>query len=440
MKKFLFGAIAMLLLTIVGCRNDDFNSTQQIKPVPFKVITHYDRSYGDQKPNAASVTITNLETQEKIEKQTDANGEVSLSELLPGEYNVSITQKLSAEKFLEIFGYNLTGQDEITFNGSQEKVVVNSNTSSVSISLTAGTIGSLVLKQIYYAGSDVKKGAVFRDQFVEIFNNSNEVQYADGLYFAQLKGNGSKKVDGYTLANGQYDWSKSPGNSIGSAANTDYVYAIYVYKIPGTGKQYPINPGESIVIAATAINHKEPILDNSGNPIKIEDPELTVDLKNADFEGYLGNYRQSIGQPVYFTDIDNPSVPDLEVIHMGEGAKDFLLNPQGRESMVIFRATEVEVAAYPKVYLPNGDKKYQYLRLPNKAIIDGVDLNLKDQGRPKQLADNVDSQYTFTALGAYSSSCVMRKVKTTVNGRKILQDTNNSQQDFTTVRANPRGF
>ena len=90
--------------------------------------------------------------------------------------------------------------------------------------------------------------------------------------------------------------------------------------------------------------------------------------------------------------------------------------------------------------MPNGDKKYQYLRLPNTAIIDGVDLNLKDQGRPKQLADNVDSQYTFTALGAYSSSCVMRKVKTTVNGRKILQDTNNSQQDFTTVRANPRGF
>jgi hypothetical protein len=34
----------------------------------------------------------------------------------------------------------------------------------------------------------------------------------------------------------------------------------------------------------------------------------------------------------------------------------------------------------------------------------------------------------------------MRKTKETINGRVVLQDTNNSANDFVTVQANPRGY
>src|SRR5690606_18853036 len=82
------------------------------------------------------------------------------------------------------------------------------------------------------------QGASFRDHFIEIYNNSNEVLYADGLYIATLEGNTNSTLTSYTLPTGQYDWSQSTGNNIGSAANTDYVYASNIIKVPGTGTQY----------------------------------------------------------------------------------------------------------------------------------------------------------------------------------------------------------
>jgi len=440
MNKYLFLILSILMLILNGCREDDFRANQQLKPVSFKVLVSYDQSYGTAKVHNALVSLTNIETKQKIEKTTDKNGELNLTGVLPGEYNISVQQTFTAETFLKTFGYNLTGQDEITFNGNQEKVIINANTTSTSIVLKTGKIGNLVLKQIYYSGSDVKRGAIFRDQFVEIYNNSNEILYADGLYFAQLKGNNNTKTTIFTLPNGQFDWSKSDSNEIGNKANTDYVYASYVIRIPGSGTQYPIKPGESVVIAATAINHKEPFTDNNGKSVSIEDPNLTVDLSKANFEGYLGNYRKSIGQDVYIQDIDNPNVPDVEIAFWGDGSKDFLLNPQGRESFVIFRATNEQFSSFAKRYLPNKAQNRQYLRIPNSIITDAVETNLFNEGRPKQLSTSLDSQYVFDPFGAYSSFAIYRKVSKTINGRVILQDTNNSKNDFEVKKANPKGF
>ena len=55
-----------------------------------------------------------------------------------------------------------------------------------------------------------------------------------------------------------------------------------IIKIPGTGNTYPVQPGESIIIAEDAINHKE------FNP-------LSIDLSKANFQYLKGR-----------NDIDNP--------------------------------------------------------------------------------------------------------------------------------------
>ena len=45
----------------------------------------------------------------------------------------------------------------------------------------------LIFKEIYYCGSRPEKGGVyFRDQFYEIYNNSADILYLDGIYFANL--------------------------------------------------------------------------------------------------------------------------------------------------------------------------------------------------------------------------------------------------------------
>lgn len=56
------------------------------------------------------------------------------------------------------------------------------------------------------------------------------------------------------------------------------------------------------------------------------------------------------------------------------------------------------------------------------------------------MTTEVDAQFTFVPEGTYSSYAVIRKTQTTINGRKILKDTNNSAEDFVSQKANPRGF
>ncbi|PTT14387.1 DUF4876 domain-containing protein, partial [Flavobacterium sp. HMWF030] len=79
---------------------------------------------------------------------------------------------------------------------------------------------------------------------------------------------------------------------------------------------------------------------------------------------------------------------------------------------------------------------------PNSAIVDGVDTT-KDLGAgfiPKKLATQIDGGTTYLPSGFFSSKSVIRKTKTTIAGRIILQDTNNSSNDFVEITANPRGF
>uniref|UniRef100_UPI00263342AF DUF4876 domain-containing protein n=1 Tax=Flavobacterium sp. TaxID=239 RepID=UPI00263342AF len=82
-----------------------------------------------------------------------------------------------------------------------------------------------------------------------------------------------------------------------------------------------------------------------------------------------------------------------------------------------------------------------FIQIPNNKIIDGVDLqhyNPSSQ-RPKMLQSQIDASF-INCDAAYNSQAVYRKVKSIVNGRKILEDTNNSANDFVKFKANPRGF
>ncbi len=87
-----------------------------------------------------------------------------------------------------------------------------------------------------------------------------------------------------------------------------------------------------------------------------------------------------------------------------------------------------------------------YKQIPNSVIIDGVDLqhfNPNSQ-RPKMLSASIDAS-SVSCDAAFNSQAVIRKTKTEVtmaNGskRKVLEDTNNSANDFVKQAALPRGF
>lgn len=435
MKKILSIFILLFALIIQSCSNDD-NENEALKPVDFSVSLKYDATFNSQVVKKASVTIVNTETANKYTVESDENGVALFKQILPGSYSITATKVIQSAEFTETFGYTPT-EAEINFNGAESSVIVNATAVASNIEMKTSKVGDFVIKQIYYGGSDTKKGAVFRDQFIEIYNNSNTVQYADGLYMAQLTGSTTTTVYTYTLANGQFDWSKSEGMTIGSAANTDYVYGINIIKIPGNGTQYPVQPGASIVIAQNAINHKANYVDNSGKAVSIVSPELTVDLSTADFEAFLGTYSGS----TYQYDIQNPAVPDVTIAYWGNSNNDLILDSLGRQAYTIFKMTDAEFAALKKYKNPKGDASLS-LQIPVAILIDGVDTT-RDLGTllvPKKLPSQIDGGNTYIPSGAYSSKSVIRKTKTTIAGRIVLQDTNNSSNDFVEITANPRGF
>lgn len=284
MKKILSIFILLFAFIIQSCSNDD-NENEALKPVDFSVSLKYDATFNSQVVKKASVTIVNTETANKYTVESDETGVALFKQILPGTYSITSTKVIQSAEFTETFGYTPT-EAEINFNGAESSVIVNATATTANIEMKTSKVGDFVIKQIYYGGSDTKKGAVFRDQFIEIYNNSNTVQYADGLYMAQLTGSTTTTVASYSLPNGQFDWSKSEGMTMGNTANTDYVYGINIIKIPGNGTQYPVEPGKSIVIAQNAINHKANYVDNNGKAVSILSPELTVDLSTADFEAF----------------------------------------------------------------------------------------------------------------------------------------------------------
>lgn len=452
--KQLLGFLTIILL-LVSCRDDEFgNGSNNLQPISFRVNVKYDASYNTLQAKNAVVTMINNNSGDSYTANTDANGFANFTSVIPGTYKITVSKKMLADEFNSTFGY-ISSAAEIIFNGVQENAIINANIQTTFIELKGARVGDLLIKQIYYAGSHVTQGANFRDQFIEIYNNSNETIYADGLYIAQLygKANTNTTNNNYSQANGQFDWSKSIGMTSGSSANTDFAYADYVLKIPGNGTQYPIFPGQSLVIAQNGVNHKAPLVDNSGTPITVQNPFLTVDLSTADFEVYLGDFNLSIGEPVYKYDIQNPAVKDMQIAYWGRTGSwspnnDFIIDNLGRDSFVIFKAdhfSSFPEYADPSVTTITTGTRY-YKQIPNSVIIDGVDLqhyNPNSQ-RPKMLNASVDAS-SISCDASFNSQAVIRKTKSDVtmsNGtkRKILEDSNNSANDFVKQQANPKGF
>jgi len=434
MKKTLSIFIILFGLIIQSCSNDD-NENEALKPVDFSVSLKYEAAFNSLNVKKASITIVNTETANKYAVESDESGVALFKQILPGTYSITATKVIQSAEFTETFGYTPT-EVEINFNGSASSIIVNATAIATSIEMKTSKVGDFVIKQIYYGGSDTKKGAVFRDQFIEIYNNSNTVQYADGLYMAQLTGSTTTTVAAYSLPNGQFDWSKSEGMTLANA-NTDYVYALNIIKVPGNGTQYPVQPGKSIVIAQNAINHKANYIDNNGKAVSIVSPELTVDLSTADFESFLGTYSGD----TYQYDIQNPAVPDVNIAYWGNSNNDMIFDSLGRHGYTIFKMTDAEFAALKKYKNPKGDASLS-LQIPVSVLIDGVDTT-RDLGSllvPKKLPSQIDGGNTYIPSGAYSSKSVIRKTKTTIAGRIVLQDTNNSTNDFVEITANPRGF
>jgi len=436
MKAKLFLFISLLGIGLSACKKEsevtkpiDLTLNLSVDPAQISFPVPYEK---------ATVEIINKTNNEKYAGKPSSNGQVVFSGIVPGTYSVNVSMTLSAAEFTELSGIAREEDYHLNYAIDNQSYLENS---SVDMKLiTSEVIGGFVFKQIYYVGSSTKDGALFRDLFVEIYNNSNTALYADSLCFGLVLGKINTTKTDFLLPNLQYDWSQSIGMLQNGDANNDYVYAKAIFMIPsdGTGRKHLVQPGQSLVIAGTAVDHTKPYVLNNGKEQTIGNGALTVDLSKADFEVYLYPYDQKVnpGATKFASDVDNPQVPDMETI-FATGMNDLVMNPQGKESYILFKSGgKADPNQFPKYANPETRtitaSTNKYPQIPLSYVVDAVEVaaSVEKDKTARRLPLKHDAGSISVDGGQYSSQSIVRKTKTTVNGRRILKDTNNSTADF----------
>lgn len=397
MKKIL--PLILLAGTLLpACKN---NRSGDLRTASVTVKVNYPSTYSQQKASQVNVTITSVSDGSAKTGITGDDGQAVFPGVLPGSYNISVTRSLTAQQAQALTGVS----QELVLNASSGNVTVNgTQDATFTLELQGTTAGSLLIKEVYYTGSKTAAGGTyFSDQFVEIYNNSTDTLYLDSLCIGDAYGNSG-------LIN---------PNSLPTPYNADnqHVYLSNVWRIPGKGKDHKLAAGQSIVIAQDGVNHKDALLN----------PNSPVDLSKADWETY--NERPD-GR-----DADAPGVPNLERVYF-TGGFDWLITVFG-PGVVIFKA---DFNSLEKVAIP-GSTQDPRIKVPNSAVIDAFE-GLKDAGSVayKRIPAGLDAGFV-NADDTYNMQSFRRKTAATINGRKVLQDTNNSGTDFEKLSAPaPKAF
>ncbi len=356
------------------------------------------------------VKLLNVTNKLNLEVQTNAEGIAELKGIPEGTYNLSIDEK----------------KDEISLTGSLAGVMVTRNqTTKKELPLKLGVANTgLVIKQLYYSGSNEPNYAVmFKDQFIEIHNNSPETIYADGLYIANLFGSST----GYS------------NDNIGDIVSTQFditqkVYANWVVQIPGAGKEYPIESGKSIIMAFDAIDFTKEI-DN------YTDEHTVINLSKANFETYATPYLEARGKEGFFYDLDNPDVMNVKIHFLNLEACFWDLSGT---SAILFRTdkalSDKDVVDFVQKD-DSGTTNVKLIGIDVKDIIDGVDFlgNAKAEAY-KRLPKTIDESFFYLFAegdGSLTGKGMLRKKDEELSnklGYVVYKDTNNSSLDFEVVK------
>lgn len=327
---------------------------------------------------------------------SDENGVAKFVDIIPDIYDVYTSWDISGEELVNMSD-SLVENRPALISGitSSNKIFTDS---IITLKTLLSIKQSLLISKVYASGTrDINNSAYSADVYIEIFNNSDEIQYIDGIYIALVEGD-------------------SP-TAFAAKDNPTDIHARQVFRFPGNGNDYPILPGQSIVTCNSAIDH------TANAPI-------SVNLQNADFE-----FKNTLSKP-----INNPNITAMTLIHTSYIGLNYLNLQRGSVNGICLFKTTDNVGSYPLDYPPGKTSGNTFLRIPAKYVFDGVEiLGYKSTGvdvNAKRLQSFIDAGYkTISSTSGYSHESIERKVDTkkTTSTRVYLIDTNNSLNDMVTL-------
>lgn len=385
-KPFKLILAAITILFFAACSDDD----DVARTYAATVTVTYPEGYGETLAEGINVTMTNSLSGGTVSAVTDASGVATFEGLEAGTYSITAV------------GEN----DEFAFNGLLDTATIAADASFEITLLATALEGGLVFKEIYYTGSKTPEdGSYYSDQFHEIYNNSDETIYLDGLCIGLMQPTSSSESV----------WVDESGELMDRLP-----LQFYVWYVPGDGDDYPLEARSSIVIAQDGIDHQT---DAAGNP------NSPVNLGNADWETYCGDINDG-------KDADAPGVPNLSMMFTTSTSMYDWLHSVFGAGVIIFRLPEgtdpVTWAEDPANLMtrPGSTSTTEYLMVPKEYVIDAVEVvRIEEDKRYKRIPSDLDAGMVWCS-GTYVSESIRRKVKQIIDGKVIYQDTNNSSEDF----------
>ncbi len=366
--KTVLSLIAAAVLCISGCKEMP-SALEGTARMTFTII---DRSgittalQGDSLVRNAVVTMHSIAYGREVTAVSDANGTVHFEGLLSDRYSVIVTRTVSAQEMTIVNGSTIQRKLFGSLSALQTRADVQAPPMIVNVELSP--LSDIVFSEIYACGP-VGSGLYFHDKYMEVCNISESVQYLDGIVVARV-------YKGFLL--------------------DPLIYSTEVWKFPGSGTEYPIRPGQFVLVAEDAIDHR------------INAPG-SVDESHADFEYYRAT------QP----DVDNTAVPNMIEIYQTSGV-DWLIGGE-KDALVLCRVPNVNALKYVG----------EYLTVPKEYVIDGVEFNTDPTRLDLKILDpKIDAGLTGGIL-FYSGYSMERKLRRTGIGIGwTLEDNNNSSIDF----------
>ncbi|MBR4119471.1 MAG: DUF4876 domain-containing protein [Bacteroidales bacterium] len=367
------------------------------------VITKADIAIDKISPKAYAESYVTVSENYEIEGlRASVNGK---GETLRGQYILTIKDKGAGE-------YSENCTLVITTKDAQDNTIQISSDEFL-IYASYLSMPPLVIKEFYTAmckHSETHKNYMY-DQFYEIYNNSAKVQYLDNCILAKTEVQANSKI---------IYW---PDND---EENKEVAVSSYVagFVGDGTGKKYPLEPGQSVVIAFQAQNHT--IMSDNPDTEEVEVNTNTIDLSKADYEIDITEYR-----PTY---VANPDVPNLTILAKpGTQTLLFGLIPAFGAGLVLAQVDDVEAYVADQANWktkPEGTDQEPYLMIKYKDIQDAINIVCETEtNRRVVLPATVDAGMLWTSA-MYNGMGFTRKVHKVINGRIIYKDTNNSSEDF----------
>lgn len=367
----------------------------------------------DEKEPAMSELTLSLTMPEGVDASSLTDVELTVRNVSSGEtqkYNT--TDNIQLRPGLYDLGYSasfmLPNGVKSRITGAMTSVEIAAGVNTVPFTLYANIdTDDFVIAEVFFTGTLQPTGTQYMaDQYVKLYNNTDHVLYADGITLFESK----------FLTSSKYDYTPS-------LLPTD-VSVQALYTVPGSGHDHPVQPGEYFTICDAGIDHRS-VCPNS------------FSLTGADFEWYdeTSNPR--------FPDTDSP-MPNLDkwycytntifsLHNRGFRAFGIARIPVGKEEYLSnYRYDYTYNMVLPSgTYTMNGDA----YRIPNEWVTDVVNCCVESEFQWCVTSPALDMGWTYCGKVNMDKNRYFKSVRRKVlylreDGTPVLQDTNNSTNDF----------